>query len=127
MKAMMLNFTTGVTGGKLTPMAIRFDLSAESQERFWAKVRKTKKCWLWTAATNEKGYGIFGVRKFTDKAPRISWRLTRGPIPEKLFVLHHCDNPLCVNPDHLFLGTNNDNVRDMFNKKRNSPPPPMGG
>lgn len=99
----------------------------QTKIRFWEKVQKTPSCWLWTAAKNEKGYGIFGLRKETDKAHRIAWRLTIGEIPIGLFVLHKCDVPNCVNPAHLFLGTNLDNVRDMIAKGRNSPPPRMSG
>lgn len=108
-------------------MAIRTALSQESIDRFWAKVEKTDSCWLWTAALNEKGYGVFGVKKETDKAHRISWKLSKGPILNSLFVLHKCDIPNCVRPSHLFLGTNQDNVNDMIKKGRNSPPPSMGG
>ncbi len=81
-------------------MAIRSELSDISKQRFWAKVTRSNSCWEWTAAKNEKGYGVFGVKKETDKAPRISWALTFGPIPKGLFVCHKCDNPGCVNPDH---------------------------
>ena len=103
------------------------DFSEETKSRFWRKIQKTTGCWLWTAAKNKKGYGIFGLGKQTDKAHRIAWRLIVGPIPAGLFVLHKCDVPNCVNPAHLFLGTNLDNVKDMIAKGRNSPPPPMGG
>lgn len=110
-------------------MAIRGDLQPDSIVRFWAKVARAgpDECWLWTAGKSDSGYGVFGVGKATDKASRISWRLERGPIPEGMHVLHRCDNPPCVNPAHLFLGTNDDNVRDMLEKGRNSKPPYMGG
>lgn len=108
-------------------MAIRQRLSNSSQIRFWNKVVRTRSCWLWTAAKNEKGYGVFGLGQETDKAHRIAWRLINGLIPQGLFVLHRCDVPACVNPKHLFLGTNIDNVRDMIAKGRNSKPPAMGG
>ncbi|NTW50648.1 MAG: HNH endonuclease [Chlorobiales bacterium] len=102
-------------------------LSKKSQALFWAKVRKTEYCWEWVAAKNEKGYGVFGIGKETDKAHRIAWRLLVGSIPKYLFCCHRCDNPACVNPGHLFLGTNKDNVDDMIRKGRNSPPPYMAG
>lgn len=104
---------------------IRGELRPESIERFWDKVAHIPfhTCWEWTAAKNEKGYGVFGVGKETDKASRLAYKLTKGPIPRGLFVLHSCDNPGCVNPDHLWLGTNLDNVKDMIKKGRNSPPP----
>lgn len=94
---------------------------------FWEKVSITESCWLWTAAKNEKNYGVFGIGKQTDKAHRIAWRDMKGAIPKGLFVLHKCDVPNCVRPTHLFLGTNLDNVKDMLLKGRNSPPPQMAG
>lgn len=108
-------------------VAIRHNLSKESTARFWAKVQQTPDCWLWTAAKNESGYGIFGVGKATDKAPRISYRLLVGPIPEGTIVCHKCDNPTCVRPDHLFLGSHKDNHNDAVKKNRAKAPPPMGG
>lgn len=93
-------------------------------ERFWPKVeiKKQDDCWLWKAGHNKNGYGIFnytGVRPGVIKlAHRVAWELTQGPIPEGLDVLHRCDNPPCVNSAHLFLGTQLDNVRDMYAKHR---------
>ncbi len=86
--------------------------------RFWAKVQKTEACWIWQAARQRKGYGRFGIKKLTVSAHRFSWILVRGEIPLGLCICHHCDNPPCVNPDHLFLGTNADNTRDSINKGR---------
>lgn len=101
----------------LSIVAIRQDISLESQNRFWLKVAKVKDgCWEWLASKNEAGYGIFGVGKDTDKAPRISWRLINGKIPTGLIICHKCDNPGCVNPDHLFLGTHKDNRQDAIKK-----------
>jgi len=94
---------------------------------FWKKVIKKDGCWEWAACTNESGYGIFHTGKKTDRAHRVSWILTNGEIPSGLFVCHKCDNPPCTNPDHLFLGTNKDNVDDMIAKGRNSKPPMMAG
>jgi hypothetical protein len=85
--------------------------------RFWAKVNKTDDCWLWTAAT-VAGYGAIGLRGKHIKAHRYSWELANGPIPDGLHVLHRCDNPPCVRPDHLFLGTHADNMADMSAKGR---------
>lgn len=96
-----------------------------SVERFWAKVDKSRgpeACWIWTASTSG-GYGRLGSSKFeTVLAHRRSWELERGPIPEDMCVLHNCpdgDNPLCVNPKHLWLGTRDDNNADRDKKGRN--------
>lgn len=89
------------------------------EQLFWAGVKKTDGCWLWTGYINPKGYGEFTRRHI--RVHRFSWELANGPIPEGLNVLHHCDNPPCVRPDHLFLGTQNDNVQDMVTKGRNRP------
>lgn len=93
----------------------------ETIARFWAKVEKTDACWHWTAAKDSKGYGIFQFQGKPHKAHRVAYELTYGPIPAGLFVCHHCDNPSCVRPDHLFLGTVQDNNRDRDQKGRNNP------
>lgn len=92
-------------------------------ERFWEKVQKTDFCWVWTGPTSS-GYGVIGVGgSRAHGAPtvythRLSWEIHHGPIADGLHVLHHCDNPPCVNPDHLFLGRHLENVRDMWAKGR---------
>lgn len=72
-------------------------------------------CWEWRGYRTIKGYGSIGAGEF---AHRVAYELLVGPIPPKLYVLHHCDNPPCVNPSHLFLGTIADNNRDMVEKGR---------
>lgn len=94
--------------------------------RFWAKVIKSDLCWEWSAALNEAGYGMLGLGGRRDgiiRAHRLSWQIHFGEIAKGLFVCHRCDNRKCVRPDHLFLGTNDDNVADMFSKGRQSTPP----
>ena len=88
--------------------------------RFWKKVQKGHGCWEWTGSKDRKGYGRIKptLVKGNLKAHRVSYELHIGPIPSGMSVLHACDNPKCVHPDHLFLGTNNDNVQDMINKGR---------
>lgn len=91
------------------------------EERFWPKVNKTETCWLWKAATHEFGYGLIGcpdVAGRTLRAHRVSYELFVGPIPDGMSVLHKCDVPACVNPAHLFVGTQQDNVDDMRGKGR---------
>ena len=91
---------------------------ASAPDRFWKYVRKTDTCWLWTGGTTG-GYGSFSIgRHRKQPAHRFSWALHYGPIPDGLWVLHQCDNPPCVRPDHLFLGTVKDNARDMAQKGR---------
>src|SRR5229473_531412 len=90
-------------------------------ERFWSKVRKSDGCWEWIAGKHRFGYGIIrdggrGSRMRT--AHRISWEFHNGSIPAGLWVLHRCDNPQCINPDHLFLGTQFDNMTDAARKGR---------
>lgn len=91
--------------------------------RFWAKVRITERgCWEWTGAHNSDGYGQLRFPstecRSTYQAHRLSWMFHRGPIPIGVYVCHRCDNPPCIRPDHLFLGTNHQNQLDALSKAR---------
>ncbi len=90
------------------------------QERFESRVNKSGDCWIWTGAKTWTGYGVLGVkgRKAMVLAHRLSWMLHRGETIGRNYVLHRCDNPKCVNPDHLFLGTARDNRLDCLAKGR---------
>lgn len=109
-----------------------------TEQRFWSKVNKDGpipkhmphlgKCWIWTAALFKSGYGNFYVGEQNKRAHRVSWELFRGPIlrvddsPHGTCVLHECDNRRCVNPDHLRLGTQAENIADRESKHRWIPP-----
>lgn len=86
--------------------------------RFKEKINFTNSCWLWTAGKYGKGYGSYTLDGKNQSAHRVSWKFVYGEIPEGLCVLHKCDTPSCVNPDHLFLGTNQDNMDDKVSKGR---------
>ena len=94
------------------------------ETRFWDKVEKrgASECWTWNGCTEKKGYGRFreNSRKL-EFAHRFSYRIMIGPIPTNMCVCHHCDNPPCINPAHLFLGTKSDNNRDRDKKGRHRP------
>jgi hypothetical protein len=94
----------------------------EQYIKFWLKVKKTSEdgCWNWTGYKNAEGYGAVQWNGKLDRAHRISYRLFHGPIPPGILVCHHCDNPPCVNPKHLFLGTNQDNTDDKVEKHRHT-------
>lgn len=111
------------------------NVRATLEERFWAKVDTSGSCWVWTAncikdKNGNRRYGLIGAGRRGEGmlyAHRVSWELHNGPIPKGLKVLHRCDNPQCVNPKHLFLGTQLDNVMDMYRKGRNGRTGPIPG
>ncbi|MBU2249315.1 MAG: HNH endonuclease [Gammaproteobacteria bacterium] len=94
-------------------------MSQDIYKRFWSKVKigLPEDCWEWQANLG-RGYGMFWFGKVPMVAHRISWMMLREPIPDEMNVLHKCDNRKCVNPNHLFIGTQSDNFRDMLEKGR---------
>src|SRR5262245_20642397 len=104
-------------------LRMQLEFSPSDIARFWAKVHKTDTCWLWTGSTH-RGYGQLsspsGRGHAPLRAPRVSWEIHYGPIPEGLWVLHRCDVRGCVRPDHLWLGTRQDNIADMVAKGRSA-------
>lgn len=90
------------------------------EDRFWKFVKKTKTCWIWIGSKNSSGYGDirYGNKHKHLKAHRVSYELHKSKIPKGIHVLHSCDNPSCVNPEHLSLGTHKDNMRDMVGRRR---------
>lgn len=93
------------------------------EQKFWSHVNKIEddtSCWEWTASFDDHGYGVMGIEGKTPKAHRVSYELHNGVFDYSLFVCHKCDNPHCVRPDHLFLGTASDNMKDCAAKGRNS-------
>ncbi len=88
------------------------------EDRFWPNVQKSDGCWKWIGAVNASGYGRLSVSRVTRLAHRVSWTLHLGEIPAGKLVCHHCDNPPCVRPEHLFLGDQLANMQDMAQKGR---------
>jgi hypothetical protein len=114
----------GSRGGARARSAAGTFVATPLRDRFEARTsRHAGACWLWTGSRSAEGYGSIRVDGKMRKAHRVAWELANGPIPagagaHGTCVLHRCDNPSCVNPDHLFLGTNADNARDRQAKGR---------
>ena len=98
-------------------------LAEEQLKKFWTKVDKKgdNECWEWVAAKNSKGYGQFGISGVSKSTHRISYVIHNGDIPDGLFVCHTCNNPPCVNPKHLYAGSNKENMQQASNEKRLAP------
>lgn len=95
----------------------------EAQEKFWLKTKKAQPsgCWIWQGCKTKDGYGLLQIRGIGSSplyAHRVAWELLNGEIPRGVHILHHCDNPSCCNPDHLFMGNQRINNKDRDQKKR---------
>jgi len=102
---------------------MRIKKNSTTLEKFEAYVIRCDGCWRWKNKLTKAGYPTINVRRKSGKwipmyATRISWEIHRGPIPDGLEVCHHCDNPECTNPEHLFIGTHKENFLDMAMKGR---------
>jgi hypothetical protein len=110
-------FLDGIPMSRWQPQTVRQRLEGNSIPE------PNSGCWLWEGCLHRaNGYGKVGIGHKAFYAHRLSWLEYRGSIPKKMYVLHSCDNPGCVNPDHLFIGTQADNLRDMHNKGRSNHP-----
>lgn len=116
-------------GKTLRPLQVQYHGLTE-YERFlkWTNVLGPNECWEWKGSRHQSrwhGQWRNGIGEI-ELAHRAAWRMMRGPIPTDMFVLHKCDNPICVNPSHLFLGSQSDNAKDMWAKRRANPKSSIG-
>lgn len=88
------------------------------KRKFFSKIKLVNKCLVWTGIKSSDGYGLINIGRPTYSAHRFAWTLRNGKIPKGLCVLHKCDNPACVKPNHLWLGTQLDNIADRHKKDR---------
>lgn len=107
------------THGTTADPEVRQYIPQDPAQRFWQKVNKSSDCWVYTGAC-KWGYGAFWLNGKQVLAHRFSWELLNGPIPNGMLICHHCDNPPCVRPEHLFLGTSQDNRTDAVIKGRHA-------
>lgn len=106
----------------LPPQGHKGFVAVPVEKRIWGRLQKKNDCWVWKASRNKCGYGIIKHEGKMWLAHRIAFVLATGRfIPPKMNILHRCDNPPCINPGHLFLGTQADNIRDMLKKNRDNP------
>lgn len=87
--------------------------------RFNSKIKRSNGCWEWIGTKRFDGYGVITINRIMQRAHRVMWEIANGKITKDICVLHKCDNPICVNPQHLFLGTRKDNAVDCARKGRN--------
>lgn len=107
-------------GRKYCSIACAKLASRVDHEDFWAKVHKGERCWIWMGTKHRYGYGACAKRYGDTRAHRAAWKYINGPIPEGKVLCHKCDNKLCVNPFHLFVGTQKDNMADNKAKGKSS-------
>ncbi len=123
---MLLAFRVDESEQSLYFQFMELAISGKRQELFWKNVTKSDGCWTWNRRKDEDGYGRVTLNGITVQAHRVSFVLSNGSkdgifrFPKGLCVCHSCDNPPCVNPDHLFLGTHRDNKIDSFRKNRSN-------
>lgn len=103
----------------MTERSLSPDLLRDRVQR-WTVQRDDESCWDWVGFTHPQGYGHLTIAGMLFKAHRAAYEAYNGPIPHEMHVLHRCDNPGCVNPDHLFLGTHTDNMQDKASKNRSA-------
>ncbi len=112
---------TGIKRSTETRAKVSAAQEKNTVEMLWENVQKSDGCWLYTGSLHRQGYGMISIPGMGDVlVHRIVWRLVVGEIPTGMQVLHRCDNPQCCNPDHLFLGTIQDNMADMVSKGRHA-------
>ena len=102
-------------------------MNASVSYRFWNKVNKTETCWIWRGAHSKFGHGRFKIKNHLFSPHRLVFEWFVGVIPNGMLVCHKCDVPACVRPEHLFLGTYTDNLKDAISKNRRQIPKPLKG